>query len=215
MGHGAHSRHVVVPVGHDAGSARGPGNIGGTGAQNSAVGALGAAGAELHHRASLGGADHPAGLCGDEALMVDGQQQHGLDKLRLDDGAPHGDDGLTGEDDLPFGDGPHIAFKAEVFQIVQKALGKASPPLQIGDVLIGESQVLQILHQLFHAGHDGVAAVIGYLAEKHIEIRDGILHAVVEVTVGHSELIEIRQHRQVLFHFACLPPAETAGFCLI
>ena len=132
--------------------------------------------------------------------MVDGQQQHGLDKLRLDDGAPHGDDGLAGEDDLPFGDGPHIAFKAEVFQIVQKALGKAAPPLQIGDVLIGESQVFQVLHQLFHAGHDGVAAAVRHTAEEHIKDGDFVNVSLVQIARRHGQLIEIGHGGQIAFY---------------
>ena len=31
-------------------------------------------------------------------------------------------------------------------------------------------QVLQVLHQLLHAGHNGEAAAVGHLAEKHVEI---------------------------------------------
>lgn len=62
-----------------------------------AVEALRPSGAKFHHTAALSGADNPVGFCGDQALMVDAQKQHGFNKLCLDDGAAHSDDRFTGE----------------------------------------------------------------------------------------------------------------------
>ena len=212
MGHGAQSGHAELPVRHHTGGTGSACNIGGASAQNGAVSALGPAGAKLHHSPTLGSANHAAGLGGDQALVVDGQQDHGLDELGLDDRAAHRDDGLAGEDDLAFGNGPHVTFKFEIAEIVQKALGETTAALQIGNILLGKAQILQILHHLLHAGHNGVTAVVGDLAEKHIEICDGICHAVFKIAVGHGQLIKVGEHRQVLFHVLCLLPAKPQGF---
>ena len=73
------------------------------GAVNGAAGPLGPAGAKLQHRPSPGRPDDSIGLGGNEALVVDGQQQIGLQQLALDGGRPDGQNGLIGKDGGPSG----------------------------------------------------------------------------------------------------------------
>ena len=65
--------------------------------------------------------------------MVDGQQNHGLHELCLNDRAAHGDNRLTREDRRALRHGPDIAREAEAAQILQEPLVKhlpACPPAQ-------------------------------------------------------------------------------------
>ena len=137
------------------------GDIAGPGAQQSAVWAVGPAGAELRHRAALGGPDDAVGLGGDQALVVQAQEHEGLDKLGLDGGGPDGEDGLPGEDGRSLRNRPDVAGEGEIFQIVQKLLRKAVLGPQIGDILLVKVQVLNILHHLGQARRNGKAALVG------------------------------------------------------
>mgnify|MGYP002924727548 CR=1 FL=1 len=105
------------------------------------VGALRAARAELEHRASLCGAADAAGLRGNQALVVDLQQQVRLHKLRLNGRGAHRDERLTREHGRALRHGPDVAGEAEVFQIVQKCLAEQLPAAQIGNVI-----VLSLIH---------------------------------------------------------------------
>ena len=79
MGHGAAGGHAVELVGQRAGRALAAADIGRARTVDRGVDALGAAGAELQHHAPLGRADDAVGLGGDEALVVEREQQEGLD----------------------------------------------------------------------------------------------------------------------------------------
>ena len=122
---------AVHLVGHGAGGAGAAGDIAGPGAQQSAVGPLGPAGAELGHWPALGGPDDAVGLGGDEGLVVEGQQDVGLDKLGLNGGGADGEDGLPGEDGGALGHGPDVAGEAEGQQIVQKFLAEHALGAQV------------------------------------------------------------------------------------
>src|SRR5699024_7715394 len=116
---------AVVLVGHGAGGGGTAGDIAGPGAQQSAVGAVGPAGAEFRNRAALGGPDDAVGLGGNQALVVQAQEHEGLNKLGLDGGGPDRENGLSRENGRPLRNSPDVAGEGEVFQIVQKLLCKA------------------------------------------------------------------------------------------
>ena len=123
--------------------------------------------------------------------MVEFQQQIGLHKLGLDCGRAHGEHGLHREDGRPLGHGPDVAREAEVFQVVEKVLPENAAAAEIGDVLLVKVQLLHVVHDLLQPCRDGVAARVGHVAEKHVEIADAILHAVGKVAVAHGQFIEI------------------------
>ena len=153
--------------------------------------------------------------------MVDAQQHHGFHKLGLDGRPAHGDNGLPGEDGRALGNGPHVAGECKIPQVFQEFLAEDMFGVEVLDVLLGEGQVLQVLHQLLHAGHNGEAAVVGHLAEKHVEIANGVLEPVGKIAVGHGELVKIGEHGQVwllkaLVHHTASPvlPAKRERFLL-
>ena len=90
-----------------------------------------------------------------------------------------------------------VAGEAEVPQIVQEFLAEQVSPAEIGDILLGEVQVLDVVDQLLQTCRDGEAAAIGHLAEKHVEIGDALLAAGLKVAVAHGQLIEVTEHGHV------------------
>ena len=201
MGHGACRRYAVIPVGHDAGRAGTTADIGRSGAQNGAIAALSTAGAEFQHRPPLSRPHHPVGFGGDQALVVDGEQHHGFDKLGLGHRATHGDDGFAGENGSAFGDAPYITGKFEVFQIVQKFWAEAAFAVKIFQILLGKAEVFQIVHQLLHAGHDGIAGIVRHIPVEHIKIGDGISHALFVIAIGHGKFVKIGEHGEIFVQF--------------
>ena len=129
--------------------------------------------------------------------MVDGQQREGLDELGLDGRGAHHHQRLTGKHGGTLGNGVDIAGEAEVPQIVQKLLAEQIAAAEIGDVLFAEMQVFDVVDQLLQTGGDGEAALIGHLAEEHIEIGDAVLVSVAEVSVAHGQLVKVAQHGHV------------------
>ena len=195
--HRAAGVHAVYLVRDRAGGAGAAADVGSARAEDRTVRALCAAGAELEHRAPVRRAADAAGLRGDQALVVDLQQQIRLHELRLNGGCAHRDERLTREHGRALRHGPDVAGEAEVFQVVQKCLAEQLPAAQIGNVLVGEVQVLDVVDDLLETGGDGVAAVVRHAAEEHIKIRDAVLHAVLKITVAHRQLIEIAEHGHV------------------
>ena len=131
--------------------------------------------------------------------MVDGQQYHGFDELRLNHRPGNGHERLTGEYGRAFRHGPDIALEFEMPQIVQECFGKAAAAAEVFDIFVGEMQVFKVVDQLLNARHDGVAAAIRYAAEEHVKIGPPVGDAFFKIAMRHGELIEIGQHGQVFF----------------
>ena len=157
------------------------------------------AGAELAHRPAVGGPDDAVGLGGDEGLVVQGEQQEGLDKLGLDGRGSYGEDGLPREDGGALRHGPDVAGEAEVPQVVQKLLAEAALAPQEFDVLLGEAEILDIVDDLLQPRGDGEAAPVGHAAEEHVEIADlvGVPLGLEVVEVAEQGIVHVFLH---LFH---------------
>ena len=211
MGHGAAGRDAEELVGNGAGRALTAADIGRPGAGDGTVGALGPAGTEFQHRSPLGRPDDAVGLGGNEALVVDGQQQEGLDQLGLNGLGPDGDHRLPGKDGRTLGDGPNVAGEFEIPQIVQKLLGEQIFALEVGNILLTEMKVFDIVDQLIQTRADGKAALVGHVPEKDVKVGDAVLVTSLEIAVAHGQLIEIAEHGhvQLLFcihHAPLIPP---------
>ena len=172
-------------------------DVGGAGAEDGAVRALRAAGAEFQHRAAFGGADDAVGLGGDQALVVQREQQIRLNELRLNGGRADGQQRLLGEDRRALGHGIDVAGEFEVRKVFEELLAEQLPAAQVGDVIFCEVQALDILHDLLEAGGDGEAALVRHAAEKYVKIRDAVLEAALKITVAHGQLVEVAEHSQV------------------
>ena len=164
--------------------------------------ALGAAGAELHDAA--GGVGVQTGdtgrLGGDQAVEVHGLQQIGLDEDSAHKVALNTDHLHMGIADRAFGQSVHVALPAVGAQILAELLTHALGA-QPADILLVEVIVQQKARQLALACADGIALVVGVLAEEHIEHQRRILEAVQEQAVGHRELVEIHDHGRVIVIF--------------
>ena len=200
VGHGAQCRDAALSVGDGAGGAAAPADVGRPGAVDGCGGAVGSAGAEFHDRPALGRPGNAAGFCRDQTLMVHGEQDHGLQKLGLDDRTPHCHQRFMREDRCAFRDGPDVTGEFEILQVVQEGLAEDALAPEIGNILIGKFQVFQVIDDLVDAGQDGVAPPIRDLPEKHIEISDLVRHAGFEIAISHGQFVEIGQHGQILFH---------------
>ena len=197
MGHGAAGGNAIELVGDGAGSAAAARNIGSTSAIDGGGGALRAAGTELHHGVALGGADDAVGLGGDQALMVHGQKRERFKQLRLDRGRAHDDHRLFREDGRALGHGVNVAAEVEVCKIVEEFLAEDTSPAQVVDVLPVEVQILDIVDQLVEAGGNGVPASVRHRAEINVEIGNAILEPCFQVTIAHSQLVEVAEHGHI------------------
>ena len=174
-------------------------NVGSTGTQNGSISTLSAAGTEFQNSTAFGSTNHTVGLGGDEALVVDTQQQVGLDELGLNSGGTDRQDGLIGEHGSTLGHCPDIAGEMEISQIRQELLAEELPATKVFDILRGEVQVLNVLDDLLQTGSDGKAAAIGTTAEEQIEIGNPVLIAGGKIALGHGQLVKITEHGQIEF----------------
>ena len=78
--------------------------------------------------------------------------------------------------------------------LVKEVLGA-----QVGDIVLVEVEVLDVLHDLLKACHHGVSAAVGVLAVEDVKVDDLIAEACLEVAVGHGQLVEVHQHGQIEF----------------
>ena len=197
MGHRAAGGNAVELVGQRAGRPPAAADVGRTRAVDRRIHALCAARAKFQHRPALGRARDAVGLGGDQALVVERQQQERLDELRLNGRRADRHDRLAREDGRPLRHGPDIAGEAEVSEVVEEALVKHLPAAQILDILLIKTQLADIFDCLLQTGRDGKAAVVRHGAEEDVEIRDAVLHALHKVAVAHGKLVIIAQHREI------------------
>ena len=197
MGHGTAGVDAEELVGNGAGSTVAAADVGSAGTQDGCVSALSPAGTEFQNGTALGSPDDPVGLGRDQALMVDAQQDVGLDQLGLDGRRPDSDDGFSGEHGGSFGYGPDVAGEPEIGQIGQEFLAEDLAAPEIFDIFRVKMQVLHILDDLLQTCGNGESAPVRTLAEEHIKIGDAVLIAVCEIALAHGQLIEIAQHGQI------------------
>ena len=95
--------------------------------------------------------------------------------------------------------GPDIAGELEILQILQEGLGEEVPRPQVGDVLLREVELLDVADDLLQTGRDAEAAAVGAAPEEQIKVGDPVLVAVLEIAVGHGQLVEVTEHGQVQF----------------
>ena len=74
-------------------------------------------------------------------------------------------------------------------------MGPASA--EVFDVLLVKMEVLHIVDNGLETRGDGVAALIGHVAEEDVEVADAVAHPLGKVAVAHGQLVEIAKHGQV------------------
>ena len=201
VGHGAGGRGAVPLIGHGAGGGGAAGDIAGPGPQQGAVGPLGPAGAEFRDGAPLGRPDDAVGLGGDQALVVQGEQQEGFNKLCLDGGGPDRKQRLTRENRGALRHGPDITGETEGAEKVQKILAEAALGPQISQVLLVKMQLLNVFNDLGQTGGKRKARLVGHRTVEYVKIADTVLQSGLKVAVCHCQLVKVTQHGQIGFGF--------------
>ena len=208
MRHGAACRNTEQLVAQRAGSAGTAADIRRPCAQNRAAGSLRSARTEFQHLPALRRTHDAVCLGGDQGLMIQAQQHKGLDQLRLNGRRLDGHHRLIREHRRALRHREYVAAEPKVTEIRQKALVKNALFAQIGDVLLLKMQLADVVDDLLQACRDRKAAVVGDLAEKHIEIDVLLIISVFKIAVRHGEFIEVTQHGKVFFFHG------KSSFCL-
>ena len=203
VSHGSQGQDPVVPLRNSTGCSHAPADVGCPGSQYRCRSSVGSSGTEFHDGPSLGGSDNPVSLGGNQALVIDQKEKHGFHELGLYHRASYSNHRFSRKNRRSFGDSPYITGKFEFQQIIQEFFIEDLLAFQVIDIFLGKFQVLEIIHHLLQAGHNGETAPIGDLPEKEIKIGDVIGNASFKITIGHGQLIKVCQHGHIvlLFHF--------------
>ena len=128
--------------------------------------------AELHDRSTLGSSDDAVRLCGNQTLVIDDQQKHGLYKLRLNYGSLYGQNWFMWENGSSFWYSPDVTSKFKISQIFEKAVTKNTFAPEKVNVLRCKMKGLQVLYCLLYPCHNSIASAIGNFSEEHVKIGD-------------------------------------------
>ena len=131
--------------------------------------------------------------------MVDQHQQHCFDKLRLDGGTANNQQRFVREHRGALGNSPNIAGKFKIKQVLQEPFIEEFFAAQVGDILLGKLQILNVINHLLNTGKDGYAAFVRNGTEEQIKINGTFAIVGAEKTVCHSQFVKIRQQRQIFF----------------
>ena len=149
---------------------------------------------EVRNFAPLGGTHDARRLCRDEGLMVDLREDRRLHKLCVDDRCNNRQERLIRIDDRSLRHSVDVAAKTETAQEVQEFLGEEVLFAEIGNVRIGEREILHELDDVLKPRKDGVAPLVGDGAEKEIERHANIAVRLMKISIGHGHFVEIHHH---------------------
>ena len=150
--------------------------------------------AEVRDLAPLGSTHDARCLRRDEGLMVDLCENRRLHKLCVDDRRDNRHERLIRIDDRPLGHGVDVTAEAETVQKVQKFLREEVLFAEIGNVRIGEREILHELDDMLKPREDGIAPLVGDGAEKEIECHANIAIRLMKISIGHGHLVEVHHH---------------------
>ena len=154
------------------------------------VRSLGAAQTEFHDAIAFRCPYDAGSLCRDQALMIDDIQHRCLDQLRFHNRSHDLNQRLVWEYDGAFRNRVQVPGKMEAAQIFQKVGVEDTETAQVGDIVIGELQVLDIIDDLFQTGCDGVAASAGVVSIKDIE-DNGFVVVLFKIALHHGKFVKI------------------------
>ena len=198
MGVRAPHRYAVDLPGEHVGRAVRPPDVGRPRAAEPAVRALRAPKPELHQRVVPAGLADARRLRRYEGLIVERVEDGRLQQLRLDERSLHLHDRLVGEHHRPFGHRLDGAVRPEVAQVVDEGPVEDAQPGKVGEILLGEAQVLHQVEEGLQPGRHREAVVGREIAEHVVETGRDVLAARLQVAAHHGELVEVGQQRKVL-----------------
>ena len=73
---------------------------------------------------------------------------------------------------------------------MKEILAEDAQSSQIIHIIVGKVQVLDIVNDLFQAGHNGIAAFIGILPKEHVK-DNCFIFLCLKVPLHHCELVKI------------------------
>ena len=191
---GAQNRDAEAHARLDVGRAHAARRVGRAGGVDGRV-RVGAPRAELDDVRVAGGVHDARGLGGDERRVVQRREEEGLHNLRLDDGRADAHHGLVREDGRALRHGPDVAGEAQGPEVIGERgghrVGERGDGAEVGDLRVGEAEILEVAEQPPEAHGDQVAPPVREAADEHLAGRRGAKHAAVEVAGGHRELVEV------------------------
>jgi tRNA U34 2-thiouridine synthase MnmA/TrmU len=101
----------------------------------------------------------------------------------------------VGKDEGSLGDRMQISGEAKLPQVFENILGEYAEGSQIIYVVICESDMFDVLDNLFKARGDAESTVIGHTAKEVVEVGPLILFPDDEVSTNHGQLVEVCQER--------------------
>ena len=197
MSHGAQRLDSVVSVCNGACCSGTASYVSSAGAEYGGLRSVSTPGSEFHNRSSFGGSHNSVCLGGNEALMVDGQQNHGFNELSLHYGTSYGDYRFMGENRRSLRYCPHVAFEFKVPEVIKKFFTKHIFASQIFDILFCELKVFEIVNGLLQPCHNGKAASVRNLSEEHVKICYVFSHSGLKIPVRHRQLVKVSQHSEI------------------
>ena len=210
MRHGAVERDAEHFAGQHRGGAGETGEVARPRRHQSGLGAMGPAQPEIDQHFVRRGEPHARRLGGDQRLKMQNVDQPRFDELRLRQRRGDAQDRLVGEEHRAFGHGVHVAAETEVAQIIEQVLLEPAGALQPGDLVRREAKVLQKIERLLQPGRQQKSAPRRQGAgEKFEHRRIGI--AMVQIGLGHVELVEVGEQRADRFIGAILSAPAIAG----
>ena len=181
-------------IGNSAGCAGATANISSTGTQNGSIRTLCSAGTKFQHLPACGGANHTICLGGDQALVVNRQQNEGFDQLCLNGRCPNGHNGFLGENRRTFRNCPNVTGELKVCQILQEFFCKDIPVAKVSNIFGSKMQLLNVIYDLFQTGGNGEATPVRTLPEEYIKVADSVLVAIFKIAISHGQFIEVTEH---------------------
>ena len=172
-------------------------DIRGARAVSARVGTLRAAQTEFEYLRVRTGAQ-PCRRRSNERLMVDDGEQRRFDELSLEYRRGYRQNRLGREKHRPLRQGADIPRETEIFQPFQKVVGEYAEGAEVRKVFFLETQIGEILHRLLQSRRHGVRIAAAPAVEQ-VEYRPLFAQPLLQIAVGHRELIEVGEHGQIAF----------------
>ncbi len=194
----ARDRHAVDLAGEHVGTRGAAPDVGGAGAAQRAVGTVGPAQSELHHRVPRGGQANAGGLGRNEGRVVEQIQQRALEHLGLEDAALNLHDGLVRKDDGALGHRAHAEARPVVAQVVEKLLVKSVERAQVVDIICREAQVFEVVEEGSKARGNGESGLRGQRTKEILEGGELVHAPFLEIAGHHGQFVQVREQGQPL-----------------
>ena len=212
VGHSAQHGNAEKLSCFHIGSAVEAADHGSPGAPESCRMALGPSQAEFHERILRRHGTHPAALGGNQTFMVHNHGKSCLQQHGLGGGPFKPEKQFSRESYRAFRHGINISGEMEMGKIIQKFRIENMKVPEIFYILIAVGKILYKIHQMGQSCHHGIAALEGIHPIKTVKYDFSFMHALLEKSIGHRELIQISDKSIGCHNIPlCIPIVMTIG----